>query len=262
MGCLAIASLGLCGCAGFWDDVTSHDFKFNSLFVTPNPLLTLKESTDGDQRSKALRSLREPRQNGGSDQDQDFVVQLLTTAASAEHQALCRLSAIQALGHFQDPRAIKGLEDAYYRAEKDYRDGKLPLETASAIQCSAVKAMGDTGNPASVPILVRIVGEANLEGAEKDQQQALDKRIAAARSLSHFNSYQATEALVKLLQAEKDTALRDSAHDSLVHITGKDLPPDYEPWNALLNQAPGSQGALAQQQGAGSKLRAWVGVGN
>ena len=70
----ALTSLGLSGCAGFWDDVTSKDFKVQAMFVTPNPLLVLRDSTDGDKRAKALRALTEPKQNGGSDEDQDAVV--------------------------------------------------------------------------------------------------------------------------------------------------------------------------------------------
>src|SRR5207302_6139260 len=30
-----------CGCAGFWDDVTSRDFSWSALFTKPNPLLVL-----------------------------------------------------------------------------------------------------------------------------------------------------------------------------------------------------------------------------
>src|SRR5258708_21968841 len=111
MACAGLLIFGLCGCAGFWADVTSHDFEVSSLFVKPNPLQVLKDSSDGDKRARALRTLREPKQYGGSDQEQDFVVNMLTTAAVAEHQYFCRLAAIQALGHFKDPRAVKGLED-------------------------------------------------------------------------------------------------------------------------------------------------------
>src|SRR5205823_10672722 len=98
-----------CGCACFWDDVTSRDFTWNSMFTKPNPLLVLRDSSDGDKRAKALGSLREPKQYGGSSAEQDAIVSILTTAATTEKQPLCRLAAIQSLGHFKDLRAVKGL---------------------------------------------------------------------------------------------------------------------------------------------------------
>ena len=262
LACAGLVNLGICGCAGFWDDVTSHDFEVNSLFVKPNPLVVLKDSTDGDKRARALRTLREPKQTGGSEQEQDFVVNLLTTAAVNEHQYFCRLADIQSLGHFKDPRAVKGLEEAYYKADAEYREGKFPLDTASAIQCQAIRSLGQTENPAAVNILVRIVGEARLEGAEKDQQQAMDKRIAAARALGNFTSYQATESLVKVLQSEKDIAMRDSAHESLKKITKKDLPPDYQAWNDLLHQSNGRDFGVADNRGPLDKMLGWFGSGN
>src|SRR5262249_14252415 len=104
------------GCAGFMDKVTSKDFEFSSLFAQPNPLMVLRDSTDGRARAEALRSLREPKQHGGTDQDQDLVVEVLTKAAWNEHYVFCRLAAINTLRHFKDPRAVEGLKEAYYRA--------------------------------------------------------------------------------------------------------------------------------------------------
>ncbi|HEV3235959.1 MAG TPA: HEAT repeat domain-containing protein [Gemmataceae bacterium] len=261
LACAGLINLGFCGCAGFWDDVTSHDFEVNSLFVKPNPLVVLKDSTDGDKRARALRSFREPVQYGDPEM-QDTVVNLLTAAAVSEHQYFCRLAAIQSLGHFKDPRAVKALEEAYYKADAEYREGKFPLDAASAIQCQAIRSLGQTENPAAVNILVRIVGEARLEGAEKDQQQAMDKRIAAARALGNFTSYQATESLVKVLQSEKDVALRDSAHESLKKITKKDLPPDYQNWNDLLHESNGKDFAIEDKRGPLDKVLEWFGSGN
>src|SRR5262245_40355988 len=81
---LAAACAGFAGCAGFWDDVTSREFSVKSVFVSPDPMVVLKESTDGDARAKALRQLKEPRQHGGTQADQDQALQLLTTAAVSE----------------------------------------------------------------------------------------------------------------------------------------------------------------------------------
>jgi HEAT repeat protein len=191
----------------------------------------LRDSSDGDQRAKALRSLREPKQYGGSDTDQDAVVNILNTAAATEKQPLCRLAAVQALGRFKDPRAVKGLTDAFYNASA------FSTETATVIRCQALRALGETGNPAAVELLARVVREPPAEGTEGEKQQTLDVRIAAARALGKFSHYQATEALVRVMQNERDIALRDRAYESLQAATGKKLPPDAKEWEQLLHQA-------------------------
>jgi HEAT repeat protein len=223
-----------CGCAGFWDDITSRDFNVRTYFVKPNPLLVLEDSQDGDKRAKALRALHEPKLYGGNDVDQDAVVKILIAAATSEKQPLCRLAAIEVLGQFKDPRAVDGLTTAFYNASS------FGPDTATVIRCQAVTALGQTGNPAAVELLVKVVREPPAEGPETDRQQALDVRIAAARALGNFNHYQATEALVHVLQTDKDVALRDRAHESLQAATGKKLPPDAKAWEELLHQ-PGGQ---------------------
>jgi HEAT repeat protein len=226
-------ALCLCcgGCAGFWDDVTSRDFSWSGMFTKPNPLVVLRDSSDGDQRAKALAALREPKQFGGMDADQDAIVKILVTAAATEKQPLCRLAAIESLGRFKDPRAVQGLTEAFYNASA------FAPETATVIRCQALSALGETGNPAAVELLARVVREPPAEGTELERQQTLDVRIAAARALGKFSHYQATEALVRVLQTEKDVALRDRAHESLVAATGKKLPPDAKEWEQLLHQA-------------------------
>jgi HEAT repeat protein len=235
-------SLALTGCAGFWDDVTSRDFHLKEWFVKPNPLVVLRDSDDGDRRAKALRALQEPNQHGGTEKDQEFVVKILTEAAVKERQPLCRLAAIEALGHFQDPRAVKALQDAYFNANnfpKSSAAGTEPTggffssaavssELVTRIQCQALSSLGQTGNPGAIKFLVDVLKEppASKETAEPEKQQLMDLRIAAARALGHFQNYQAIEALVRVVQTEKDVALRDRAHESLDASVGRKLPPD------------------------------------
>lgn len=226
-------ALGLfaCGCTTFWDDVTSRDFSWKSMFNKPNPLLVLRDSTDGDKRARALAELHEPKQYGGTDVEQDAIVNILSTAAATEKQPLCRLAAIQSLGRFKDPRAVKGLTEAFYNASA------FSPETATVIRCEALNALGQTGNPSAVELLARVVREPPAEGTELEKQQTLDVRIAAARALGRFSHYQATEALVRVMQSETDIALRDRAYESLQVATGKKLPPDAKEWEELLHQA-------------------------
>jgi HEAT repeat protein len=219
------------GCANFWDDVTSTDFKFNNWFTKPNPFLVLQNSNDGDKRARALRALREPAQFDGTQEEQDTVVRILTTAATSEKQFLCRVAAIESLGHFQDPRAVSGLSDAFYNS------GTFPPEMANRIQCEALAALGETGNSQAVPLLVKVLKGVPGEGSEQEKQQVMDVRIAAARALGHFRDFPTAEALVWVLRSEKDVALCDCAYVSLQAATGETIPPDYKDWDGLLRKA-------------------------
>jgi hypothetical protein len=212
----ALTSLSLTGCAGFWDEVTSRNFQFSHLYTKPNPFVVLQNSSDGNDRAKALRALREPRENGGTEQDQEAVLKILTTAASKEKQFLCRMAAIESLGRFKDPRAVDGLTEAFYSS------GSFPLDLATRMQMHVATALGRTRQPAAEQFLIKIAQEKPRgEGSEQEKQQILDVRIAATRALGNFNDPKATEVLQAVLHNEKDVALRDSARDSIELASGK-----------------------------------------
>jgi hypothetical protein len=236
---IAGACVGLGGCVT-WDDVTSRDFTVQGMFVRPDPIYVLNTSHDGDKRAKAFRSLREPLANEGTQKDQDAVVTILVYAAANDQQALCRIAAISALRDFKDPRAAEGLKEAYYRASS------FPPESASVIRLEALNALGHTRNPAAIDLLVKVLREPPVEGPEADKQQKMDERIAAARALGNFKEYQATEALLKVLQTEKDVALRDCACQSLQNATGKKLPDDAKTWEEFLHAANQPNGKPAK----------------
>jgi HEAT repeat protein len=260
------------GCAGFWDDVTSRDFKFESLYTSPpDPLVVLRDSKDGNQRARALRALREPKEHGGNDQDQEMVLKILTTAAVSEHQPWVRLAAIQSLGRFRDPRAVTALKSAYELAGNALPAGDVQQaafhppagyqpETVAAIRCQAIEALGQTQNPASVELLVRVLRQPPVEGTEGERQEATDERIAAARALGNFKEYQATDALLKVLQTEKDVALRDCACQSLQNATGKKLPDDPKAWEALLHPANEPNGKPAKPAADAPKREKFLGL--
>src|SRR5581483_12200404 len=55
-----LACTGLAGCATAWDDVTSREFHVKTMFNrSPEPIVVLRESADGDARAKAMRALKE-----------------------------------------------------------------------------------------------------------------------------------------------------------------------------------------------------------
>jgi hypothetical protein len=241
---VALAACGLGGCVSVWDEVTSRDFSVKAVFSRPDPLVVLRDSADGDKRADALRALREPKQYGGSQEQQEVVVQVLSTAATNDRSSVCRIAAIQSLRGFKDPRAADALKEAYYRA------GSFDSEKATVIRCLALNALGDTGQPAAVETLVKVLRSPPGEGAEVDRQQQMDERIAAARALGKFKHYQATEALVEVLRGEQDVALRDRAHESLQLATGQNLPPDAQAWADFLHQS----GDKPAPQGGGKVL--------
>ncbi|HEY7330727.1 MAG TPA: hypothetical protein VH592_24010 [Gemmataceae bacterium] len=245
-----LAVCALSGCAGFWDEVTSRDFKFKDMFKpAPDPLWVIRNSTDGDKKSKALGSLTEPLQHGGNQQQQDVIVKLLVQSATSDPQPLCRLAAISSLQHFKDPRAAQALMDSYERASYFQRDRPDAMET---IQEQSLQALGVNGNPAAVDLLVRILKAPPGTGPSGDKQNDLNQRIYAARALAHFRQYQAADALVSVLRTEQDIALRNRATESLREITGQELPANAEAWSEFLHKS--GQEALAKKPSATDKL--------
>jgi HEAT repeat protein len=253
LGCTLISALVACslsGCASFWDDVTSREFKFKDLFQpAPDPLWVIRNSNDGDKKSKAMLSLKEPLQNGGTQQQQDVIVKLLVQSAAGDPQPLCRLAAISTLQHFKDSRAAPALIEAYARASDFQRDRPEAMET---VQEQALQALGVNGNPVGVDLLVRILKAPPGTGPSGDKQNDIQQRICAARALGHFPQYQAAEALVSALRAEQDVALRNRVTESLCEITGKDLPANAEAWSDFLHKS-GNE-ALAKKPSLSDKL--------
>lgn len=227
--------LTLCGCTTLWDQVSSHDFKMRDLFVAKDPFEVLKEgtkdNTDGNERQKALAALVEPSQNGGTKEQQDYVVGILVKAATTERDSLCRLSAIRSLGRFKDPRAAEAIETVYLE------DLKFGREQNSLIRQRCLVSLGETGGPVALHRLVLVAKEPPAPAAKNplvDTQEILDRRLTAVRGLGHFKEPEAIAALAYVLQSEKDIALRDRAHEALEATTGKHFPMDAPEWAAYM----------------------------
>ena len=120
---------GLTGCASAWETATSRDFKerpFHAMFGDkPDPLHVLRTSPEGYARADAMTRLEEPLLAGGTQADQDEVVDhILGPAATSDPSPVVRAAAVDALGRFQDARAGKYLVAAYHQA--DGRTGDRP----------------------------------------------------------------------------------------------------------------------------------------
>jgi hypothetical protein len=250
----AVVLGGLAGCAGM-DEFNIKKMNFEVFRDPENPLEVIRHSSNATHRARALACLHEPLANGGSADDQKVVVEVLCHSAANDSQALCRTAAIEKLRTFRDPRAADGLKDAYYRA------ASFPPETATVIRCQALAALGETGSPTALEVLVRVAKEPPTDGPDVDRQQKYNERIAAARALGNFREYQATAALVEVLRVERDNvALRNRAHESLVKATGRELPPDAQAWADFLNSPAGQHSAVARQPTVGERILELTGL--
>jgi hypothetical protein len=242
---LAWLTVGVCGCVHSLDEMTARDFKFSQMFTRQNPMVVLRDSTDGDQRARALRELKEPLANGGSQKDQDAIVEILTTSATKDKEALCRMAAIKALAKFKDARAVPALIQADQVAERDYS-----RDMSTILRQQALTALGETHDPQAREWLILVARAGAKEESEVEKLQTLDVRLAAIRSLGKYSQYESTETLLHLFKTDKDVAVRERAYESLEVATGKHLPPDAKAWEDLLHRSgqptAAPQGTLAK----------------
>jgi HEAT repeat protein len=215
---VGIACAGLSGCAGFWDEVTSRDFSVRNLVSPPEPMSVLRSSTDGDARAKAMRRL-DVADAGPAEQEEALV--LLTRAAAADPQPVCRSAAVQALGRYKDPRVVPALVAAYDSADQ------LTPELAYMIRAQALTALGETKQPEAAQFLVQVARQpVKSDLADRERGQARDVRLAAVRSLKNFPGFELAAATAgQLARTERDVAVRDRARESYVALTGQELSP-------------------------------------
>jgi hypothetical protein len=245
-----VLALSAGGCATFWDEAFSRERDLNGYFKPPNPLVVIHDSTDGERRAKALASLREPKQTGGTDKDQEAYLQILTTAARTDRDPLCRLGAIQALGYFKDPRAARALEEVYKQPNPFTQDFN------GMIRQQALRAIEKTGNPDSRQLLILVARQpAPAPDAPSTARRAeQDERLIAIRALGKYQQRDSIDTLVFVLETEKDGSLRDRAHQSLEQATGKNLPPDAQAWRSALAGQPTK---MADQPGVIERVSGW-----
>jgi len=217
------------GCNGFWDDMTSREFwSKESWGRQPDPLEVLQTSRDGDKRHRALVELGDidPRSLGSD--ETDAMMKVLADAATTERQVWARIAAVKALGNWNDPRAVEGLKDAYYRA------GAFPGEAGASLRVQSLAALGRCGHPSAADILVKVLSEPPSAGSETERQQKLEERLAAARALGSYPNATGAQALVAVLRSEADPGLRRRSHESLVQMTGRQFPPEADVWEKYL----------------------------
>jgi HEAT repeat protein len=210
-----------------------------------DPLTVLaSDKAPGDKKARALSQLVEPDVKLAPDRHKLYL-EVLSRAATSDPQAYCRMMAIMTLGSWKDPQVVNVLEEAYYKSNA------FAPEIATTLRCQTLQALGQTGQPAAVQVLVRVLREPPLDptkAAEEDKQLSLDVKLAAARALGNFNVRTGTEALIEVLRNEKDDGLRNAAHDSLQASTGKRLPAEVAAWEQWLSD-PGPRPTGVAREG-------------
>jgi PBS lyase HEAT-like repeat len=151
----AIASLGLAGCLGTWDTLSSRRFRdhpfltVQHMWQPEDPVLVLRSvpPRDGDERAAAMRRLKEPIRNKGTKEDQDAILDILARAAISDPSPVLRLDAIGALGRFEDPRAAGILLSAYQTAH-----GRREGEAAPPSRISAPEVIQTGASAGRLPV--------------------------------------------------------------------------------------------------------------
>lgn len=261
---LGVAFIGSFGCAGTYDLVTSQRFRerpMHTLFGSDDPMYVLENVEEGDDRVRAMRELKEPKKNGGSDADQDKAINILQVSATSDKRPFIRLAAIEALSRFEDPRAGSILITAYQNALNEAPTKPSDLmqvggirqsgngftpESITFLQCRVMESLAKHKQPASLSLLINVAstpveqkkpvepagGVLKLEGSiATNENDRVDVRLAAIRALGNYEkNMQAAQALVSIMQTEKDVAVIGRTHEALVKVTGQDLPAEASVW--------------------------------
>jgi hypothetical protein len=273
----AAVSLGSTGCAGTWDTITSRSFRKDPWNATvrmiqpedPLAVLLADPPRSGDDRAKAMRRLKEPLNDNRTQPEQDQVIDVLARAAIGDASPILRLSAIEALGKFEDPRAVGILVMAYDSAHGRSESEKpavattrdvipaggpsrgnrgttadrfplsgptgFPPDTVAAIRCRSAEALGRTGRPEAVQFLATVAAGSNGTNPPAGADD-VEIRQAAIRGLGKCRQPEAVNALAQVLAAEsgKNPSTVMWAHDGLMRLTGKRLPADPKQWNEVV----------------------------
>ncbi len=253
------------GCAGTWDQVSSRDFRenpFGTMFRTDDPMTVLRTKSDGTARADAMQRLKEPAANGKAAGEQQEALNYLYAAATTDHSPVVRTSAIDALGRFEDPEAVRLLVEAYRKADgitagdtTRTPDGKIipaakmdPIAMleptgfepgfVATLRTRTVEALAKKSDPRAVAFLAKVATTptpGDVNPADRDV------RAAAVRGLGKMKSQESVAALNEVLKAEsgRDVVLTRTAHEGLKELTGKDLPADPDKWGKVVQAGGG-----------------------
>lgn len=227
IACVTAVSLSGCSLPS-WDDLTSREMGVKALWTAaPPPLTVIEKSTDGYARAKAFNKLDEPR-------DQELLekhLRLLQAAATVDRDPLCRIAALRTLGRYKDPRAGRILMDVYLG------NPGMSAENNAFIRQQALTSLQYQSPSEARKMFIQAARQpgGSLTGAaQRDRMEILDERLTAIRALGKYPEPDAVETLIKLLETEKDIAIRKCAHESLKQSQKKDVPEDARAWREYI----------------------------
>lgn len=230
--CALLAGPAATGCKGFFDDQKEY---WTDVRTRPDPWQVVLTTKSADRKAKFIPLLQEPLQNGGTQVQQDDMVNLLIAMSQNDPAPVCRLQAIHKLGEFKDPRRVEALQKAYYSASNL---GEKDKDVASQVRQQALRALAETRDPVAQAELIRVARAAAKENTQVDEQMTLEERLTAVRGLANFRGREVNDAMLQILRTEKDIALRDRARRTLETITGRQLPDDAQAVEQALNASP------------------------
>jgi hypothetical protein len=257
-----LIAVSLTGCASTWDTATSRQFHrdlvsnpVRALVVSDDPMTVLRTNPDGQARAKAMRRLVEPAANGRAD-EQAEAMQYLTEAATLDPSPVVRAAAIHALGTFQDPHALDVLKAAYAQATGSktpapaggapnapglladrsalFGPQGFPPEVVLLLKTRTLEAMAKTGRPEAFPFLAEVA--ALPDDAKVPSQVDRDVRLAAVKALGSVRTKESAALLAQVMtvEANRDTALANRAHEGLVELTGHTYPVGAAEWSGVV----------------------------
>src|SRR5262249_22982429 len=130
-------------------------------------------------------------------------------------------------------------------------------ELNSIARQHVLAALEEIGNPEARRALVEVARRPPVarSSSAMERREVNDERLQAIRALRKFKDPDTVQALVEVLEREKDIAVRHRANETLQTITGKNPGPDAQAWRQALYSQPSN--ATVREPSAIERMMWW-----